>query len=47
MSTSRYENSSYLFTLIYQDNESIRLFQRCGFEQTDTDGEWLQFVYEA
>ena len=42
----RFEHRSPLVAIIHADNDSSRrLFERCGFEQRDRDGEWMEYVY--
>ena len=43
----RFRTRSPLTAEIHENNEqSIRLFKRCGFAKSGTDGEWIQYVYE-
>lgn len=44
---NRFEDRTPLFAEIHEENAaSKRLFNRCGFQQRDTDGEWLQYIYD-
>lgn len=43
----RFEERTPLFAEIHEENAaSKRLFSRCGFQKKDTDGEWLQYIYD-
>lgn len=45
---SRFENREPLTAEICEENNaSKRLFQRCGFQQVDKDGDWLIYSYES
>lgn len=44
----RFEDRAPLYAEVHEENDaSRRLFERCGFERHDRDGEWLRYVYES
>jgi RimJ/RimL family protein N-acetyltransferase len=43
----RFADRTPLFAEIYDENESSkRLFERCGFQQQHSDGEWNHYSYD-
>lgn len=35
-----------LAEIFYENEPSLRLFERCGFEKSDRDGDWLVYTYD-
>lgn len=43
----QFKDRAPLFAEINEENDSSkRLFRRCGFQETDEDGEWLIYAFE-
>lgn len=43
---ARFQQRTPLFAEIHQENDaSIQLFKRCGFEKISSDGDWLEYKY--
>lgn len=44
----RFNNRTPLFAEIHKSNTASKhLFQQCGFQQTESDGTWLRYVYDS
>lgn len=45
---NRFEHRSPLFAEIHEDNDnSKKLFRRCGFRQVDQNEKWIEYVYDS